>query len=573
MGSDTLQKQLQVRIGGEAGQGLETVGQMLAKALIRSGLGVLTTQSAMSRIRGGHNYFSVYFGTEQPPAPGDRVDLLAAFTQETVDIHQDQLGEQGLLLLGEDMDNQGIERSLQVPFSQLAEKKIVYNVLALGVLSGLLGIDTEVAASVVRDTLGRRHEDLLKQNLTALKKGHEWLQSQQIDFQPLPGETSKADRLAVSGSQAIALGALAAGVNFCSFYPMSPATSIAVNLVGHAESAGLVVEQAEDEIAAVNMAIGAAFCGARSLVPTSGGGFALMGEGISLAGMTETPLLIVLAQRPGPATGLPTRTEQGDLELALHSGHGEFPRAILTPGSQEECFYLTAQASRLSERFQSPVILLVDQYLVDSIRSVPRFDLEALPDFGQPGESEHSQETYERFALTEDGVSPRLIPGAGKDLVLADSDEHTPDGHITEDETVRTQMVDKRLKKMDGLRREAIPPSYQGPDQPDLLLVSWGSSQGAVQETAQMLHSESRRVATLHFSQVWPLVSEQFLQRLQQAESVIAVESNATGQFARLLRRETGFDIAQQVLRYDGHPLTTDFILEKLRTASVLRAE
>jgi 2-oxoglutarate ferredoxin oxidoreductase subunit alpha len=564
MGSDTPQQRLQVRIGGEAGQGLETVGQMLAKALIRSGFGVLTTQSAMSRIRGGHNYFSLYYGADQPPAPGGPVDLLAAFTQETVAIHQDQLGEQGLLLLGEGMDHQEAGRFLQIPFSELAEKKIVYNVLALGVLAGLLGIDTEVAVSVVRDTLGSRHEDLLDQNLTALNKGQEWLQSQQIDFHALAGGPSGKDHLAVSGSQAIALGALAAGVNFCSFYPMSPATSIAVNLVGHAESAGLVVEQAEDEIAAVNMAIGATFCGARSLVPTSGGGFALMGEGVSLAGMTETPLLIVLAQRPGPATGLPTRTEQGDLELALHSGHGEFPRAILAPGSQEECFSLTARALRLSEQFQSPVILLVDQYLVDSIRSVPRFDLEALPDFGQPGESRQRQDVYERFALTGDGVSPRLIPGAGQDLVVADSDEHTPDGHITEDQTVRTQMVDKRLKKMDGLRREAVPPSYQGPDRPDLLLVSWGSSQGVVQETAKMLHSDSRQVATLHFSQVWPLVPEQFLQRLQQAESVIAVESNATGQFTRLLRRETGFDIAQQVLRYDGHPLTTDFILETL---------
>ena len=564
MGSDTPQKRLQVRIGGEAGQGLETVGQMLAKALIRSGFGVLTTQSAMSRIRGGHNYFSLYCGADQPPAPGGPVDLLAAFTQETVDIHQDQLGEQGLLLLGEGMDHQEAGRFLQIPFSELAEKKIVYNVLALGVLAGLLGIDTEVAVSVVRDTLGSRHQDLLDQNLTALKKGQEWLQSQQIDFQALAGGPSGKDHLAVSGSQAIALGALAAGVNFCSFYPMSPATSIAVNLVGHAESAGLVVEQAEDEIAAVNMAIGATFCGARSLVPTSGGGFALMGEGISLAGMTETPLLIVLAQRPGPATGLPTRTEQGDLELALHSGHGEFPRAILAPGSQEECFSLTARALRLSEQFQSPVILLVDQFLVDSIRSVPRFDLQALPDSGQPGEKGQRLDVYERFALTEDGISPRLIPGAGQDLVVADSDEHTPDGHITEDQTVRTQMVDKRLKKMDGLRREAVPPSYQGPDRPDLLLLSWGSSQGVVQETAKMLHSDSRQVATLHFSQVWPLVPEQFLQRLQQAESVIAVESNATGQFARLLRRETGFDIAQQVLRYDGHPLTTDFILETL---------
>ena len=568
MGSDTPQKRLQVRIGGEAGQGLETVGQMLAKTLTRSGYGVLTTQSAMSRIRGGHNYFSVYFGIDQPLAPGGKVDLLAAFTQETVDLHQDQIGEQGLLLLGEGMDAQGIERFLQIPFSELVEEKIVYNVLALGVLGGLLQLDNEVVDSVVRDTLGSRHEELLEKNLQALQKGREWLQSQKSDFKSLDKTSGQGDRMAVSGSQAMALGALAAGVNFCSFYPMSPATSIAINLVGHAESAGVVVEQAEDEIAAVNMAIGATFCGARSLVPTSGGGFALMGEGVSLAGMTETPLLIVLAQRPGPATGLPTRTEQGDLELALYSGHGEFPRAILAPGNHEECFSLSGQALHLAERYQSPVILLVDQYLVDSIASVPPFDLQEGSRFSSSAADE-KPDSYERFALTDTGVSPRLLPGTGKHLVVADSDEHTPDGHITEDHGVRVQMVEKRLKKLEGLQREIIAPSYDGPDSPDLLLVSWGSSRGALLESAHQLRDDGHSVATLHFSQVWPLNPEQFLDRLQQAGKVVSVESNATGQFARLIRRETGFSISEQVLRYDGLPLSTDFILERLEDAGV----
>ncbi|MFW6055352.1 MAG: transketolase C-terminal domain-containing protein, partial [Thermodesulfobacteriota bacterium] len=307
------------------------------------------------------------------------------------------------------------------------------------------------------------------------------------------------------------------------------------------------------------------YSGARSLVPTSGGGFALMGEGVSLIGVSETPMVIILAQRPGPATGLPTRTEQADLELALASGHGEFPRAILTPGSIEDCFFQTHKAFDLAERFQTLSIVLVDQYLTDSIRSVAPFKLEELPEIPGPGDDIQAAGTYERYAWSETGVSPRIIPGKGKQLVVADSHEHTPDGHITEDQDIRTRMVDKRLKKMQGLKQEVFPPDYQGPDEPDLLLVSWGSSRGAVQEAADRLQDEGRSVATLHFSQVWPLLPEHCLERLQNAGSVICVEGNATAQFAGLIRRETGFGIEQSILRYDGRPLTVDYILAGLK--------
>ncbi|MFP4630203.1 MAG: 2-oxoacid:acceptor oxidoreductase subunit alpha [Desulfohalobiaceae bacterium] len=565
MSKSGAKNRLLIRIGGEAGQGLETLGQMLAKALVRSGYEVLTTQSAMSRIRGGHNYFSILVGLEPLLGPAEEVDLLLAFTQESVSLHQEALGEQGLILISQDMQApKGAAKVLSVPYPELAKEKIMANVAALGVVSALLGLEEATVSGIVEDSLGKKHQEMLSRNLDALQQGMQWLKDQSPDFQFLPGPSWQESKLVLSGNQALALGALAGGANFCSFYPMTPATGVALNLIARAEEFNLVCEQAEDEIAAINMAIGASFAGARSIVPTSGGGFALMGEGISLAGMTETPLVLVLAQRPGPATGLPTRTEQADLELALSTGHGEFPRAIFAPGNPEECFYLSARALDLAQRYQTPVIIMSDQYLADSIRSVQKLDFSFLPNPNLSQAEVEDPASYQRFAWSQTGVSPRLIPGSGQHLVVADSDEHTPDGHITEDHQVRVRMVNKRLQKQQGLLQEFMPPKYQGPDTPELLLLAWGSSQGAVQEAAKLLQSQGQSVATLCFSQLWPLDPEQFAQHLEQAREVAAVEGNATGQLARLIRQETGFAVQRKVLRYDGLPLTAAEILRQL---------
>jgi 2-oxoglutarate ferredoxin oxidoreductase subunit alpha len=327
---------------------------------------------------------------------------------------------------------------------------------------------------------------------------------------------------------------------------------------------GLVVEQVEDEIAAINMAIGASFAGAPSLVPTSGGGFALMTEAVSLAGVSETPVVIVIGQRAGPATGLATRTEQADLEFVLHAGHGEFPRAVFAPATLEECFHLTRKAVELAERYQGPTFVLTDHFLADSIRDVEPFDVKALP-FVKPGAAPSSVKgPYARYAITESGVSPRMLPGLSRHLVVGDSHEHTEAGHITEDLTLRPKMVRKRLRKMEGLIGEAIPPEHQGPKRADLLLVSWGSTQGAVAEAASTLKAQGKRTATLHFSQVWPMVPEQFVSHLKGAREVIAVEGNATGQLARLIRRETGFHIPRHISRYDGLAITPEYIIREL---------
>jgi 2-oxoglutarate/2-oxoacid ferredoxin oxidoreductase subunit alpha len=417
----------------------------------------------------------------------------------------------------------------------------------------------------VDDYFGKKDAQVGKENRRVLTESFRWASGLPPCLPKLPPIPHPRSRLMMNGSEAIALGAVSAGLRFYSFYPMTPATPIGQTLAGMTERMGLVVEQAEDEISAINMALGASFAGAPSMVGTSGGGFALMVEGVSLAGMTETPIVIVVAQRPGPATGLPTRTEQGDLNFVLHAGHGEFPRAIFAPGTVEECFHLIRKAFFLAEKYQGPIFLLTDHFLSDSASAVEPFDLKNLPEVRPSGEAIPNALPYRRFAVTPTGVSPRLLPGLTEHIVVAGSDEHTEDGHLTEDLAVRKQMVEKRLRKGRGILEEVTPPEFQGERRPDLLLVSWGSSKGSVQEAAKELKSAGRKVATLHFSQVWPLVSDHFVTFLQEAREVISVESNATGQFAGLIRRETGFEIKKRVSRYDGLPITPEFILRELK--------
>jgi 2-oxoglutarate ferredoxin oxidoreductase subunit alpha len=566
---DRNRRVLNILIGGEAGQGLVTVGQILAKGLVRSGYRICVTQDYQSRIRGGHNTFAIRVGVDEVKAPQEAVDVLIALTAETVGLHKDQVSEGGLIVIDEALDIKGND-TLTVPFSQLATDQYT-NIAALGVCSALLGLDEEIVAQAVADFFGKAHRDVIEQNKRVLKESYRWAAGQSVIFAQLPPTAKSPQRLMMNGNEAIALGAVAAGVKFYSFYPMTPATSIALNLAGWAHEMGLVVEQAEDEIAAINMALGAAFAGAPSMVATSGGGFALMIEGVSLAAMTETPIVIVVAQRPAPATGLPTRTEQADLELVLHAGHGEFPRAIFSPGSIEQCFELTQKALHMADRYQGPVFILTDQFLADSYRAVALFSLDQMSPV-QPWSHEGLEFStpYRRYAITDSGVSPRLLPGLTEHLVVADSDEHTEDGHITEDLGVRTRMVQQRLKKEAGIRGEVVPPERKGPERPDLLFVCWGSSKGVVEEAAEQLRSTGTKAATLHFPQVWPLIPEHFMDSLQgPKKKVVAVEGNATGQLVRLIRRETGFHIKDMILRYDGLPITPEFILRALNQDKV----
>ena len=554
--------ELNVLIGGEAGQGLVTIGELLAKSLVRSGYHVVVSQSYQSRIRGGHNTYTIRASAEEIAAPREGVDLLVALNAETVALHERELSAGGLNIVDKAFEITS-NNCLQVPFEELGEKKFS-NVVALGAVSLLLGLELEVVAKALDDAFGKKAPELAEKNMQILQDSYKWCGQQEANFSTLAPPSDIRKRLLMNGNEAIAMGALSAGVKFCSFYPMTPATSIALNLATQARTMGLVVEQAEDEIAAINMAIGASFAGAPSIVPTSGGGFALMTEGVSLAGMSETPLVIVVAQRPGPATGLPTRTEQADLEFVLHSGHGEFPRAIFSPGTVEECFWLTRKAFEVAAKSQGPVFILTDQFLADSARAIEPFVLKGLETVEDGSIRDSSDLPYFRYNIYESGISPRLLPGMSEHLVVAGGDEHPIDGHITEDLNVRKFMVEKRLRKVEEIIAEAVPPEIQGDEKPELLLVTWGSTKGATLEAATKLNNNSTRVGSLHFSQVWPLVPHQFLGALESAKEVVCIEGNAFGQLARLIRRETGFNVHRQVLRYDGLPITPEYIIRAL---------
>ena len=557
-----MKNSLNILIGGEAGQGLVTIGELLAKSLVRSGYSIVVTQSYQSRIRGGHNTFMIRVSPEEISATRESIDILVALDQNTLTLHQNEVSPSGFVLIDQGFWCDG-ESCLKIPYKQLASERYS-NIVALGVLGSLLGLAQELLLKTLDDFFERKDPKAGEENRRVLLEAFRW-GSQKPSNHKLPPVPKASGRMIMNGNEAIAFGAISAGLKFYSFYPMTPATTIGQTLAGYAGKMGLVVEQAEDEIAAINMAIGASFAGAPSMVGTSGGGFALMVEGVSLAAMTETPVVVVVAQRPGPATGLPTRTEQGDLNFVLHAGHGEFPRAIFAPGSVEECFELTRRALFLAEKYQGPIFLLTDQFLADSARAIAPFEIDGLPYIQALAPKPSPLVPYQRFALAKNGVSPRLIPGLTEHRVVAGSDEHPEDGHLTEDLGVRKIMVEKRLKKAAGILQEVTPPEYFGSGSPDLLFVSWGSTKGAVLEAAEEERERGKIIGVLHFSQVWPLVPNQFLGFLQGAKEVAAIEGNATGQFAGLIRREAGIEIQKRIGRYDGLPITPEFILRELK--------
>ncbi len=563
-----MRQELDLIMGGEAGQGIDTVAGLLGKAVVRSGRHLLAVQHVMSRVRGGHNNVRIRVAARPVQGPPDTFHLLAAMSRESVDLHRGRLAEGGVILAAAAWDLPAEPGLVAIPFADLASRPVFRNVALMGIIGAMLGLDDEGLRELVADNFRAKGEQIVASNLDVLASAMQWARGSAPSL-PLPEAAGPAGMLCMDGNQALVLGALAAGVRFCSFYPMSPATSIAEGLAQVGVDMGVVVEQAEDEIAAANMALGASYGGARSIVPTSGGGFALMTEAVSLAGVQEAPVVFVVAQRPGPAPGLATRTEQADLELVLRAGHGEFHRAILAPANVQDCFFLTHRAFDLAEKSQGPVFVLSDQYLASAVRSVEPFDLASLPPVAGPDLTDSDPEGYRRYDWSAP-ISPRRIPGHGKSLVLADCHEHDEAGHIIEAADIRVRMQDKRLAKMDVLRAEVLPPLYEGEEEPDLLLVGWGSSGEVLREAAEALRERGVSAACLCFTQVWPLDPETFLPRLHAAESVVAVEGNSTAQFARLLRETTGFHIANSVLRYDGRALTAGYVLERL--APILEA-
>ncbi len=551
---------------GAAGQGLKTVENLLTKVLKSSGYNIFATKEFMSRIRGGTNSTSIRVSSTPVRGYCDRIDLLVPLSKGGIKHVKSRMSEATMVMGEEEVIFPEIqrERGLVIPLTEIAEDvggKIYANTVAASSISALFGVKFEVLSHILKEEFSEKGKEIVDKNLEAAEKGFEagsdLVKEGKVRIKIERGKGIE-DQILLNGTQAVALGSLAGGCNFVSFYPMTPGTGVPTFIAQHSQDLGLLVEQAEDEISAVNMSIGAWYAGARGMVSTSGGGFALMVEGLSLSGILETPVVIHLAQRPGPGTGLPTRTEQGDLLFSVYTAHGEFPRVIYTPGSVEEAFELSYRAFQVADRYQVPVIILTDQYLVDSYYNLP--DLE-LDDKEPENHYLETGEDYRRYDLTEDGVSPRGVPGVGRGLVVVDSDEHDEEGHITEDFDTRVSMVDKRLKKLEMLRGEAVPPRLIGGEDYELLVVGWGSTLGILKEAVEGLGDKP--VSLLHFPQVYP-VPDQATEIIERAERSVVIENNATAQFSKLLRLETGLEIEESINKYNGLPFSVEEVKDRL---------
>ena len=563
------------RIGGEAGQGVESSGAGFATAFTRAGLHVVAVPDYYSRIRGGHNFFSIRVSPEPIYGLIERVDILIALTDETIERHLEAMAEGGIIILDDQsqVSGESIPASvtlLRAPLNEIAEKHgaaVMANTAALAVAAGLVDFDLDYLKGVVRDNFDSKGEAIVDANLAVLTDAYQWVKEQASFGRTLkPQESPK--RIACNGNEAFAMGALTAGCKFVAAYPMTPATSVFEYMCKHAAKWGIATKHAESEIAAINMCIGAAHAGARAMAPTSGGGFDLMTEGLSLAGMTETPLVIYLAQRPGPATGLATRTAQTDLNLAMYAGHGEFPRVIMAPGTPEQAFDCAHRAFNIAEKYQCQVIVLSDQYLASSIFSQDRsaFNVTSpIIDRGKLLSAEEVEATdeYKRYALTEDGVSPRALPGSSpKTVYLATGNEHREDGHITEDASLAEAMTLKRNKKLEGIATEMQAPTLYGDPDAELTLVGWGSTYGTLVEVVDILNAKGKATRLVHFCDIWPFPAN--ARKILGDKAVIVVEQNVHGQFETLLKQATGITVKGHIHRVDGRPFTVEYILREL---------
>ena len=559
-----------IGIGGAAGDGLDKTGDALAKTAARLGLYVYAYNSYQSVIRGGHIWLRVRLGQEKLTSHGDHLHVLIALNQDSIERHAPEVGPGGVVLFNADKLRCNIPvrenvlvaplpvGELNKPFGRV--EPIMQNTVALGVLVFLLGLDFEVTTGVLSDTFAHKGQPVVDRNIGLARAGYDYAHER---FVPLGCQWtfSRTRRPFITGNEAFAVGAVAAGCKFYSAYPMTPASSILHWMAAHGESCGVVVKQCEDELAVANMAIGAGFAGVRAMCGTSGGGFALMTEAIGQAGMIEAPVVIIEVQRGGPSTGIPTKTEQGDLNQVLGASQGDFPRVIIAPTDTRDCFHSVVEGFNLAEKYQLPVIIISDLLVSEHPETIEPDDMMAdVPiDRGEMVQEWDSQNgKYKRFAFTRSGISPRALPGTANTLYIAGTDEHDEEGILISDvftnSAVRRKVAEKRMKKLDLALRDLSAPRLEGPSDADVTLIGWGSTKGVIQEAARQLAAAGIRANHLHFKYLLPFHSREASEILARSKRTICIEANATGQFARLLRAETGYTVHDRILKYDGEP-------------------
>lgn len=561
-------------IGGQAGQGISRSGQLLGKALMRGGFYAYGDIDYPSLIKGGHNFYQIRASSRKIHSVSPHVDLIIALNKETILLHIDTLNENGGIIhdSGLEITSEELGRPditlFPVPLTEvvtdLKGPSIMRNTVALGSAAALIGFDPEKLKEIVSETF-KGKDRIIAMNHEAIQKGWEYVNEFDYEFQCVIEEGERPERIWLSGNEAVALGAIQAGCKFYAAYPMTPASPVLHYLIANEEDTGMVVVQTESEIAAICMTVGASYTGVRAMTSTSGGGFCLMIEGISLAAMIETPIVVMLGQRPGPSTGLATYSAQGDLLFAVYGVHGEFQRIVITPGDVEECYYLTAEAFNLAERFQIPVIIVTDKNLIEGNETIDPFDTSLVKiNRGRLVENWEKDEKYLRYKITEDGVSPRAIPSTMNAIKLANSNEHTEYGFSTSLIEPTKNMVDKRFRKIPDIKNAVQglkPIKVYGDPEANITLLGWGSVKGPALEALKLLKEENiaTRFVQIRFVEPFP---EDMINYLE--GTVILFENNRTAQLGKLIKHNTGTSIQHVELRYDGRAFDPYEIRDKV---------
>ncbi|MBI3680060.1 MAG: 2-oxoacid:acceptor oxidoreductase subunit alpha [Acidobacteria bacterium] len=567
-----------VGIGGAAGQGVATPGNIFAKIFARRGLHLFAYNAYQSIIRGGHTFLTIRTGPEEVTNHGDRIDLLIPLNQDCMDRHLDLLGPGAAVIYNSDsiQPNNPPDGVRLCPLSarQLSassRNKVEQNTLAVAASLSMMGVGFQTLEEILSQQFKKKGDAVVEENISGARSAYQYATEH---FEPFPTALPRTENgyAVVTGNMALAMGGAAAGVKFYCAYPMSPSTGVLHWMAAHARKAGIMVRQVEDEIGVINMAIGAAHTGVRTMCATSGGGFALMTEGLGMSAMIETPVVVINVQRAGPSTGVPTKTEQGDLWQMLGAGLGDYPRIIAAPLDIPDCFKLTTEMHNLADRFQCPGIILSDLLLSEGHASVDPKDL----DFNVPidrGELITSPngngEPYKRYLITESGISPRAIPGLPGYVHTVATDEHMEDGVLISDEFTdpvkRRAMMEKRQRKVAGIEAAVPPPWLTGPADADVTLIGWGSTKGVIEEAAEILTAEGITTNQLQIRWLVPLNGDTITGILKESRRTIIVENNYSGQFARYLRSETSFVPDGHIRKYDGEPFMPHHIVEAVK--------
>ncbi|MDO8915390.1 MAG: 2-oxoacid:acceptor oxidoreductase subunit alpha [Coriobacteriia bacterium] len=580
---------IQIKIGGQAGFGIKAAGQSLARCFVAGGLHTFDLTEYPSLIRGGHNVYQVRVSPEPVHCQVTAVDILVALNQESVDTHVGELVDGGALVYDPaKVSIDGVDRAkvcaVAVPFDEIVAAAggapIMRNVAALGAVLGLSGYPLSYLTDSLRAQFARKAPEIAEQNVAVATAGYESGTRAECVFPfRLSPLADPPRRLLVDGNEAIGLGALAAGIGMYCAYPMTPASSLLSFMAAHDREYGVVVKHTEDEIAAMNMVVGAAFGGARAMCATAGGGFALMVEAFGLAGVSESAVVVGVFTRPGPATGLPTWTEQSDLRYVLHAAQGEFPRVILAPGDTSQAFELTWRAFNLADQLQTPVIVLGDTYLQDNRRSTEPFDLAAVTvDRGKlltEGDTQGHPEAlsddgiYLRYKVTEDGVSLRALPGVKGACQVVNSYEHDEYGYGAQGETAANRIAqnEKRMRKLD-LARATVPPPIRfgsSPKDADVSVICFGTTVQPVREAVGWLARDGVKVAALQVVTLWPFPTEDVATFLGTSKRTVVIEGNFTGQLEGLMRQECLLGVDEHLHRYDGRPFAPEQVYATLK--------